>query len=82
MLSELDVFFFFQISPIIIDSLEYDNKELLVVMLDVLCHLIETKQSNVVDSLQTILPRLVNLSKYVKSMVSEKESSAWPFSAP
>ncbi|KAM3958449.1 MMS19 nucleotide excision repair protein [Aphomia sociella] len=57
-----------KIAPIVIDSLEYDNKDLLLVMIDVLCHIVHEKHYLVADSLQTILPRLVNLSKYVKSM--------------
>ncbi|XP_026748982.2 MMS19 nucleotide excision repair protein homolog [Galleria mellonella] len=57
-----------RIVPIVIDSLEYDNKDLLIVMIDVLCHIVLGKHYLVADSLQTILPRLVNLSKYVKSM--------------
>ncbi|XP_049872411.1 MMS19 nucleotide excision repair protein homolog isoform X2 [Pectinophora gossypiella] len=57
-----------KIAPLVIDSLEYDNKDLLLVMLDVLCHFVQSAHVVVSDSLQTILPRLVNLSRYVKSM--------------
>ncbi|XP_072932864.1 MMS19 nucleotide excision repair protein [Epargyreus clarus] len=57
-----------KIAPLLIDSLEYDNKDLLIVMVDVLCHFVQGKQSIVAQSLQTILPRLVKLSTYVKSM--------------
>ncbi|KAJ0183452.1 hypothetical protein K1T71_001428 [Dendrolimus kikuchii] len=57
-----------KISPIVIDSLDYDNKDLLLVMLEVMCHFTQAKQTTISDSLQTVLPRLVNLTKYVKSM--------------
>ncbi|CAG5003760.1 unnamed protein product [Parnassius apollo] len=57
-----------QVSSLVIDSLDYDNKDLLVVMLDVLCYYIQTKHTTISQSLQTILPRLVKLSTYVKSM--------------
>ncbi|XP_028166780.1 MMS19 nucleotide excision repair protein homolog [Ostrinia furnacalis] len=57
-----------QIAPLIVESLNYDNKDLLQVMLDILCHFVQDKHDVVALSLQTILPRLVNLSKYVKSM--------------
>lgn len=55
--------------PIAIDSLEYDNTELLLIMMDVLDYFVQAKLSIIADSLQTILPRLVSLSKYMKSMV-------------
>ncbi|XP_013141657.1 PREDICTED: MMS19 nucleotide excision repair protein homolog [Papilio polytes] len=57
-----------RVSCLVIDGLEYDNKDLLVVMLDVLCHFVQAKHGVVADSLQTILPRLIKLSTYVKSM--------------
>ncbi|XP_013173453.1 PREDICTED: MMS19 nucleotide excision repair protein homolog [Papilio xuthus] len=57
-----------RVSCLVIDGLEYDNKELLQVMLDVLCHYVQAKHVTVADSLQTILPRLIKLSTYVKSM--------------
>lgn len=57
-----------KVVPLVIDSLQYDNKDLLLVMTDVLSYLVQAKHATVADSIQTILPRLVNLSKYVKSM--------------
>ncbi|KAL0830754.1 hypothetical protein ABMA28_002878 [Loxostege sticticalis] len=57
-----------KIALLIVESLEYDNKDLLQVMLDILCHFIQEKHDVIALSLQTILPRLLNLSKYVKSM--------------
>ncbi|XP_059057312.1 MMS19 nucleotide excision repair protein [Achroia grisella] len=57
-----------KIVPLVVDSLEYDNKDLLLVMVDILSHIVQGKHYLIADSLQTVLPRLVNLSKYVKSM--------------
>ncbi|KAH9638499.1 hypothetical protein HF086_007469 [Spodoptera exigua] len=57
-----------KIAPIVIDCLEYDNKDMLQVSLDVLCHFVQSNPTAVSDSLQTILPRLIALSKYMKSM--------------
>ncbi|XP_068633868.1 MMS19 nucleotide excision repair protein [Battus philenor] len=57
-----------RVSSLVIDALEYDNKDLLLVMLDILCHFVQAKQVAIPHSLQTILPRLVKLSTYVKSM--------------
>ncbi|CAK1555240.1 unnamed protein product [Leptosia nina] len=57
-----------QIMPLLVDALEYDNKDLLVVMIDVLTHFVLMKNLLVAQSFQTILPRLVKLSEYVKSM--------------
>lgn len=56
-----------KIASIVIDSLEYQNKDLLLVSLDVLNYLL-TAQPLVSTSLQTILPRLINLTKYPKCM--------------
>ncbi|XP_075975169.1 MMS19 nucleotide excision repair protein [Anticarsia gemmatalis] len=55
-----------KITPILIDALVHDNKDLLLSALDVLCQLI--KSQPIAESLQTVLPRLINLTKYVKSM--------------
>lgn len=60
----------FQIAPIVIDSLEYDNKDMLLVTVDVLAQFVTMTPEIVAASLQTILPRLISLSKYMKSMVS------------
>ncbi|KAJ2951139.1 hypothetical protein O0L34_g5530 [Tuta absoluta] len=57
-----------QIAPLIIESLNYDNQELLSVMLEVMCHFIQSTEITISDSLQTILPRVVRLTKYSKSM--------------
>ncbi|CAH0399929.1 unnamed protein product [Chilo suppressalis] len=57
-----------KIMPLLIESLEYDNKELLSVMSSVLCYYVQQKQLAVADSLQTLLPRLVKLTQYTKSM--------------
>lgn len=64
------VFFTFQIVPLAIDGLEYDNKDLILVMIDILIHFVQAKNMSIAQSLQTILPRIVNLTTYVKSMVS------------
>lgn len=68
-------FFFFQIAPLVIESLEYDNKDLLQVMVDLLCYFVQEKDDSVASSLQTILPRLVNLTKYTHVMVSWKNAN-------
>ncbi|KAJ8716784.1 hypothetical protein PYW07_003411 [Mythimna separata] len=57
-----------KIAPIIIDSLEYSNKDMLLVSLDVLCQFVQMSPEHVSSSLQTILPRLISLTKYMKSM--------------
>ncbi|XP_050677802.1 MMS19 nucleotide excision repair protein homolog [Leptidea sinapis] len=57
-----------KITPLIIDSLCYDNKNLLVTMIDVLIHFVQAKHVSVAESLQTILPRLVHRSGYIESM--------------
>lgn len=57
-----------KVAPTVIDCLEYDNKDMLQVSLDVLCHFVQSSPTAVSDSLQTILPRLIALSKYMKSM--------------
>ncbi|XP_028027828.1 MMS19 nucleotide excision repair protein homolog [Bombyx mandarina] len=57
-----------KITSIAIDSLDYENKDLLLVMIDVLCYFVQAKNAVISGSLQTILPRLVKLSRYVKSM--------------
>lgn len=59
----------FQIAPLVIEALDFDNKELLLVMIDVLIHFVQTKHATVAHSLQSVLPRLIKLSTYVKSMV-------------
>ncbi|XP_026318835.1 MMS19 nucleotide excision repair protein homolog isoform X2 [Hyposmocoma kahamanoa] len=56
-----------KIVPLVIDSLVYGNKELLLVMVDILTYFVKTN-SIVASSLQTVLPRLVKLSQYVESM--------------
>ena len=66
----LYILFLFQIAPLVVDALEYDNKDLLLVMLEVLIHFVQAKNVTVAQSLQSILPRLINLTTYVKSMVS------------
>lgn len=58
----------FKIAPLLIESLEHDHQDLLLVMVDILCHIIQSNQVVIAGSLQTILPRLVKLSTYVKSM--------------
>ncbi|XP_023954524.2 MMS19 nucleotide excision repair protein homolog [Bicyclus anynana] len=57
-----------KIVPLAIDALEYDNKDLLTVMIDLLIHFVQGKNAIVTDSLQTILPRMINLTTYTKSM--------------
>ncbi|KAI5646049.1 dos2-interacting transcription regulator of RNA-Pol-II domain-containing protein [Phthorimaea operculella] len=57
-----------KIAPLIIESLNYDNKDLLLVMLEVMCHFIQSTETAISDSLQTILPRIVRLTKYSNSM--------------
>ncbi|XP_032516454.2 MMS19 nucleotide excision repair protein isoform X1 [Danaus plexippus] len=57
-----------KVTPLVIDALVYDNKELLKVMLEVLIHFVQSKNITVGHSLQTILPRLINLTTYVKCM--------------
>ncbi|CAF4850723.1 unnamed protein product [Pieris macdunnoughi] len=57
-----------KILPLVVDSLDSDNKDLLVVMIDVLIYFVQAKNILVAQSFQTILPRLVKLSEYVKSM--------------
>ncbi|CAD0201665.1 unnamed protein product [Chrysodeixis includens] len=57
-----------KVTPIVIDSLEYDHKDMLNVSLNVISHFVLAKPVVIVDSLQTILPRLVQLSRYMKSM--------------
>ncbi|KAI8421894.1 hypothetical protein MSG28_009825 [Choristoneura fumiferana] len=57
-----------KVAPLVIDSLLFDNKDLLLVMTDVLSHFVKTKHMVIADSTQTILPRLLVLTKYVKSM--------------
>ncbi|XP_041980367.1 MMS19 nucleotide excision repair protein homolog [Aricia agestis] len=57
-----------KIAPLLIDALDFDNKDLLIVMMDVLIHFVQAKHVTIAQSLQTILPRLVRLSTYVKSM--------------
>ncbi|KAJ8723186.1 hypothetical protein PYW08_003098 [Mythimna loreyi] len=57
-----------KVAPIVIDSLEYSNKDMLVVSLDVLCQFVQASPEHVSSSLNTILPRLINLSKYMQSM--------------
>lgn len=66
----MPICFCFQVAPLVIDSLLFDNKDLLLVMTDVLSHFVKTKHMVIADSTQTILPRLLVLTKYVKSMVS------------
>ncbi|CAB3246836.1 unnamed protein product [Arctia plantaginis] len=56
-----------KITSIVVDSLEYQNEELLIVSLNTLSHLIKS-QPLISCSLQTVLPRLINLTKYTKSM--------------
>ncbi|CAH2230856.1 jg15297 [Pararge aegeria aegeria] len=56
------------IVPLAIDALEYDNKDLLLVMIDLLTHFVRANNSIMTESLQTILPRLINLTTYAKSM--------------
>ncbi|XP_060801450.1 MMS19 nucleotide excision repair protein homolog isoform X2 [Amyelois transitella] len=57
-----------KITPVVIDALTYDNKDLLVVMTDVLSYFVQLQLPLVADSLQTVLPRLVNLTRYANSM--------------
>ncbi|CAH2047442.1 unnamed protein product, partial [Iphiclides podalirius] len=57
-----------RVSPLVIEALDYDNKDLLLVMLDVMCHYVQAKHAAISQSLQSVLPRLVKLSTYVKSM--------------
>ncbi|KAL4706927.1 hypothetical protein ACJJTC_006971 [Scirpophaga incertulas] len=57
-----------KLAPLVIDSLELDNKNLLLIMLDVLSHILQNRHLVLTGSLQTILPRLVRLSKFEKCM--------------
>ncbi|CAH2084528.1 unnamed protein product [Euphydryas editha] len=57
-----------KIVPLAIDGLEYDNKDLILVMIDILIHFVQAKNISIAQSLQTILPRIINLTTYVKSM--------------
>ncbi|XP_034829166.1 MMS19 nucleotide excision repair protein [Maniola hyperantus] len=57
-----------KIVPLAIDALEYDNKDSLIVMIDLLTHFVQVNNDFVAQSLQTILPRLISLTTYAKSM--------------
>ncbi|XP_046977758.1 MMS19 nucleotide excision repair protein [Vanessa cardui] len=57
-----------KIASLAIDALEYDNKDLLLVMIDILIYFVQAKTVALAQSLQTILPRIINLTTYVKSM--------------
>ncbi|XP_038214057.1 MMS19 nucleotide excision repair protein homolog [Zerene cesonia] len=57
-----------KVIPLVVDGLDYDNKDLLIVMIDILIYFVEATNLIVAQSLQTILPRLVKLSGYMKSM--------------
>ncbi|XP_047024879.1 MMS19 nucleotide excision repair protein homolog [Helicoverpa zea] len=57
-----------KVAPIVIDALEYENKDMLLVSLEVLGHFVQASPGTVSGSLQTILPRLVTLTRYMKSM--------------
>ncbi|CAG9787614.1 unnamed protein product [Diatraea saccharalis] len=57
-----------KILPIVIESLDYDNKEMLLVMTDLLCYYIEYQPLVVAGSLQSAIPRLAKLTRYPKSM--------------
>ncbi|CAH0719867.1 unnamed protein product, partial [Brenthis ino] len=57
-----------KVAPLVVDALEFDNKDLLLVMVDVLIYFVQAKNVSIAQSLQSILPRLINLTTYVKSM--------------
>ncbi|XP_053605021.1 MMS19 nucleotide excision repair protein homolog [Plodia interpunctella] len=57
-----------KIAPIVIESLTYDHKEMLVVMTETLSYFVQLQFALVSDSMQTVLPRLINLTRYAQSM--------------
>lgn len=57
-----------KMTSIVIDSLEYYNVNLITIMIGVLTILVKLKHPAIAQSMQTILPRLKNLSKCQKSM--------------